>query len=90
MVQIKIITLILFLILGSLLTYGQISQGGLPYSFEPNLVSISGKNISTLGNIEKITMPVISKAAIDSIKQKILAKEHVLFNLLIVLKRILT
>ena len=67
---IKTATLTLLLISIVPLTYGQVSQGGTPYSFDSSLVSKEGNPIKSREKLQKMVMPQISQSQIDSIKQK--------------------
>lgn len=67
---IKTVTLTLWLMSIVTLTYGQLSQGGTPYSFDSTLVSKEGNPINPKENLQKMVMPKISQSQIDSIKQK--------------------
>ena len=66
------------LILVNNISFGQISQGGTPYSFKSRLKSTADKDTITLSKeISSIEMPKIRKQVIDSIKQKnLLFEEH--------------
>ncbi len=68
-IRITVILLGLFLSINTL--YGQISQGGTPYSFKSRLKSTADKDTITLSKkIPSIEMPKLKKSQIDSIKEK--------------------
>lgn len=67
---IKTATLTLLLTGIVTLTYGQVSQGGTPYSFDRAIKTKQEKSIISKENLVKSTMSKVSQTQIDSIKQK--------------------
>lgn len=60
--NIKTATLTLLLMSIMTLTYGQVSQGGIPYSLDSTLVSKEGNPIKSRENLQKMVMPQISQS----------------------------
>ena len=65
---IKIATLAFLLMSIVSLTYGQVSQGGSPYSFDTKIKTKQGKPITPKENLRKTFMPKITQTQIDSIR----------------------
>lgn len=51
------------------IVYGQISQGGLPYSFDKTIKTKKNKSIQSRSNLRRTIMPRIDQSKIDSIKE---------------------
>lgn len=67
---IHIITILVGLVISIDSIYGQISQGGTPYSFESKLKSTAETDTTTLSKeVPFIEMPRLKKSQIDSIKK---------------------
>lgn len=64
------IGLTLSLIISLTLTFGQVSQGGTPYSFDKTINTKNRKPIKSKEDIQKTIMPTIKPSQIDSIKQR--------------------
>ncbi len=76
----KILTILLLCFCWIDVIWGQISQGGQPYSFKTNLKGFDGKDIVEIKkNIPIITMLPIEEIVFDSIKQNNLLYENYQF-----------
>lgn len=74
---IKTVTLTLLLMSILTLTYGQVSQGGTPYSFDQTIKTKDGKQIKPKEKLRKRTMPKVNQSEIESIKQKNIRERRV-------------
>jgi lysyl endopeptidase len=74
-IQTATLTLLLMSIVT--LTYGQVSQGGTPYSFDQTIKTKDGKPIKPMEKLQKRTMPKVNQSKIESIKQKNIRERRV-------------
>lgn len=68
--KIKATTLTLLLLSFSILSYGQLSQGGTPFSFNTGTKGKDGKSIKSNYELFGLKMPKIDPLLIEAIKQK--------------------